>query len=272
MKLFFKYTISILIVAVIAVSLWLYYPVYQIQQMKEEAVPSSAQAALSYVEYFSKLDQDQLTHLAIGDSIITGIGSEEEESFVSHFSRQLQKQTGKSVELQNEGIPGINSTDLNALVQKGEFDEQIKQADLITINVGGNDILEALYEGDYQSVIQNFDSMQSTFTQNLDAMSKAIKQANPDATIVFLEMYNPLKQDHEYYSLADQLLPKWNVKIYEIAHQLNHTIVLETTKVINSRHLQYLSADGVHPNSLGYQALSKQMLKQLKKKPFIESA
>ncbi|MFK2827010.1 GDSL-type esterase/lipase family protein [Bacillus sp. B190/17] len=271
MKLLFKYLMSILIVAAIAVSLWLYYPTYQIQQMKEEAAPASAQAALSYVDYFGKLDKDTLTHLAIGDSIIAGFGSENNVSFVSYFSYLLGEQTDKTVILENKGILGINSSDLNARVQTGEFDEQIKNADLITINVGGNDILQTLDDGDYQNVVRNFQSMQATFTKNLTDISNKINTMNPDATIVFLEMYNPLKQDHELYSVADQLLPKWNVKIYEIAHQFNHAIVLETTKVINAHHLQYLSDDGVHPNALGYEALSDQMMEQLQKKPFAKS-
>ncbi|MEK4029532.1 MULTISPECIES: GDSL-type esterase/lipase family protein [Bacillaceae] len=271
MKRLFKYTVSVLIVAVIAVSLWLYYPTYKIQQMKEESAPTSAQAALSYVDYYSNVDKESLTHLAIGDSIIAGFGSENEESFVDYFSRRFEEQTGKTVILENEGILGINSTNLNTLVQRGTFDDQIKKADLITINVGGNDILETLYQGDYKNVVANFDSMRKTFTDNLKAISERIKKENPSATIVFLEMYNPLNPDHELYKVADQLLPKWNVKIYEVARHYNHSIVLETTKVLNGHHLQYLSSDGVHPNSLGYEALSKQMLKQLKKKPFVES-
>lgn len=272
MRLFFKWVFSLLIIAVTALGLWLYYPVYQIQQMKEEAVPSSAQASLSYVEYFSRVDQERLTHLAIGDSIVTGIGSEEQESFVNYFSRQLEEKTGKSVVLQNQGIPGIASTDLNRLTQSGEFDTHIKEADLITISVGGNDILQALAlnEGDYRNIVQDFHSMQATFIDNLTSMADRIREVNPQATIVFLEMYNPLDKGHEYYSLADQLLPKWNVKIYEAARKYDHSIVLETTKVINSNHQQYLSADGVHPNALGYQALSDQMLKQLQQKVFVE--
>ncbi|KZR58831.1 GDSL-type esterase/lipase family protein [Pseudobacillus badius] len=271
MKRLIKYIISVLVVAAIAVSLWLYYPTYQIRQMKEETAPTSAQAALSYVDYFSNMDKETLTHLAIGDSIIAGFGSENEKSFVDDFSRLLEEQTGKTVALENEGILGINSTNLHTLVQRGAFDEQMKRADLITINVGGNDILEMLNQGDYKNVVANFDSMRGTFIQNLTAITEKIKQENPSATIVFLEMYNPLKQNHNLYKVADQLLPKWNVKIYETARQYEHSIVLETTKVINSQHLQYLSSDGVHPNALGYEALSKQMLKQLKKKPFIGS-
>ncbi|GAA3324377.1 hypothetical protein GCM10020331_052000 [Ectobacillus funiculus] len=89
-----------------------------------------------------------------------------------------------------------------------------------------------------------------------------MNELNPKAIVVLLELYNPLEPGSELYSLADQLLPKWNVKLYEAASRFSSSIVIETTKVINGKHLQYLSEDGVHPNALGYDAISKQMLQQ----------
>lgn len=87
---------------------------------------------------------------------------------------------------------------------------------------------------------------------------------NPNATIVFMELYNPLPPENQFYPLADQLLPNWNLKIYETANQYSVSIVVETTKVINGENLQNLSPDGVHPNSTGYMALSEQMIYQFK--------
>ncbi|WP_203362549.1 GDSL-type esterase/lipase family protein [Bacillus sp. REN10] len=272
MKKFFLSLLSLVVSVVIGLSIWIYYPKYKINQMQEEAVTVASPQAFTYIDHFRMLDQTYLNHLAIGDSIITGIGAEGEENFVDHFSKELEEQTNKHVITQNEGIPGVSSSQLNALVQKGTFDQQIKDADLITINVGGNDILQTMEGVDYQKVFQSFDSMQSTFMNNLTEIAEKIRETNEEATIVFLEMYNPLEQNHEFYAVADQLLPKWNVKIYELANSLDYSLVMQTTKVINSQHQQYLSADGVHPNSLGYAALSKQMLKQLRKKPFVKSA
>ncbi|PAQ15370.1 hypothetical protein CD798_06155 [Bacillaceae bacterium SAOS 7] len=272
MKQFFLSLLVLLVSVVVGLSIWIYYPKYKISQIQEQSVTVASQQELTYIDHFRMLDQTYLNHLAIGDSIITGIGAEGEENFVDHFSKQLEQQTNKHVITQNEGIPGVSSSQLNAVVQKGTFDQQIKDADLITINVGGNDILQTMEGMDYHKVFQSFDSMQSTFINNLTEISRKIRETNEDATIVFLEMYNPLEQEHELYDIADQLLPKWNVKIYELASSLDYSLVMQTTKVINSNHQQYLSADGVHPNSLGYAALSKQMLEQLRKKPFVKSA
>jgi len=47
-----------------------------------------------------------------------------------------------------------------------------------------------------------------------------------------------------------------------VASGLQSSLVVETTKVINGKHLQNLSPDGVHPNHAGYSAISKQMISQ----------
>jgi lysophospholipase L1-like esterase len=67
------------------------------------------------------------------------------------------------------------------------------------------------------------------------------------------------------YTLADKLLPKWNLKIYEVAQQIPSSIVVQTTKVINGDNIQNIAPDGVHPNPNGYTAITEQMLKQFAK-------
>ncbi|WP_157796211.1 GDSL-type esterase/lipase family protein [Bacillus xiapuensis] len=272
MRKLIQWMLTLMVCTILAIAAWIYYPKFKINQMKEQAVTVASSNQQTYLDYFRSLEKENLHHLALGDSIITGIGAENEENFIDHFSKKLEDQTSKNVLTHNEGVPGITSTQLNALVQKGTFDRQMKEADLITINVGGNDILQTMEGMNYRKVFQSFDSMQSTFIQNLTDIARKIRESNQEATIIFLEMYNPLKQSHELYSVADQLLPKWNVKIYELANSLEYTLVMETTKVINSSQLQYLSPDGVHPNSLGYKALSQQMIEQLKNKPFLKAA
>ena len=70
--------------------------------------------------------------------------------------------------------------------------------------------------------------------------------------------------DHQFYSMADKLLPKWNIKIYEVAKKTPASMVIQTTKVINSDNLQNLSSDGVHPSPSGYTAISEQIVEQFK--------
>ncbi len=258
-----KYLLITSLIAALAFSAWILYPQYQIYQMKQESAPTVEKAnKLTYMDYYRKFPGSTINHLALGDSIIRGYHIGEKENFISQFSLRLADDTGKKVVTQNEGIIGITSERLNRLIQDGVYDEAIKEADIITVNVGGNDILKLVKKSDIYSALKSFDTLQKGFSKNLTEISSKITELNPSATIIYLELYNPMPADHQFYSLADKLLPKWNLMIYEVAKETPSSLVIETTNVINSENLQYLSSDGVHPNPTGNTAISIQMLEQ----------
>lgn len=261
-----KYLAIFLIISGLGISAWIYYPQYQINRMKHQAVQVSKDPVkVSYIKYFQESKQTQIYHLAIGDSIIRGVGAQQDSNLVYQFSNKLGEQIHKQIEFKNEGISGITSSELNSLVQKGTFDEEIKKANIVTINVGGNDILRlARRQNNFHNVLQSIDQVQTAFSNNLQDISRRIHTLNPNTTIIFLELYNPLPPSTQIYPLADKLLPKWNLKIYEVANQYPSSVVVETTKVINGKRLDNLSPDGVHPNSAGYTAISEQIILQLK--------
>lgn len=251
------------LLAVLSFSAWIYYPQYQINKIKQENAPTVENTnKLTYIDYYKTIPGSTINHLALGDSIIRGYNIPEEENFVSQFSSQLSVETGKQVISNNVGVIGITSDRLNQYVQDGLYDEAIKEADLITVNVGGNDILKLVKKSDIYSALKSFDSLQTDFSQNLAEITTKIGELNPSATIVLLELYNPMPADHQFYSLADKLLPKWNLMIYEAAKWTGSSIVVQTTNVINSDNLEYLSSDGVHPNYSGNTAISSQILQQ----------
>lgn len=262
---FLKYLFVFILLAGLGISIWIYYPEYQLEKMKRQTVEVNNDTnKISYLNYFRESKKTSLYHLALGDSIIRGVGAKQNENLVNQFSNKLGAQIHKKIQFQNEGINGITSSELLKLIQTGRFNEEIKKADIITINVGGNDILRMAKSRDFNSLFQSFDQLQSTFSKNLFNIESKIKTLNPKATIVFLELYNPLSPSDHIYAIADKMLPNWNLKIYQVANQCPSSIVVETTKVMNGERRQNLSPDGIHPNTAGYSAISEQMIYQFK--------
>jgi lysophospholipase L1-like esterase len=261
-----KYIMVFVLLIGIGISAWIYYPQYQIQKIKKQAVKvNQTGTKTSYIEYYRTIKASQIHHLAIGDSIIRGWGAPKNEDLVSQFSTKLEHQTHKEIIFQNNGINGITSGELNKLVQKGKFDEEIKNADIVTLNVGGNDILRVVKKSkDFYSAVKTFEELQYHFSTNLEQITNRISTLNPEVTLVFLELYNPLPVDQSMYSIANKLLPKWNLTIYETAKRFPYSVVIETSQVINSHHLQNIFQDGVHPSSAGYSAISEKMIDQLR--------
>ncbi|WP_409298583.1 GDSL-type esterase/lipase family protein [Peribacillus sp. SCS-26] len=267
---FIKIILAALLLAALSLGLLLYYPDYQLNKLKakgNEEQTMTAKNHSSYLDYYKNSPKSQISHLALGDSVIKGYGSNDGHNLVSDFSTELGRMTGKSVTYQNEGINGITSATLRSLIEEGTFDEQIKNADLITLNIGGNDLLKAASASrDIYEAIKTFNKLQSSFTDNLTAISAHITALNPEAAVLMLELYNPLPEDSPFYSLGSKLLPQWNLMIYEASSKMDSAVVIETTRVINGRNIRYLSPDGIHPNSEGYAAISKQMIHQLEKR------
>ena len=82
------------------------------------------------------------SYVALGDSITTGYGLTDEEN--DSFAALVANENG--YELTNLAQDGATSGDLLEVVQDEENSDILQNADLITITIGGNDLMGALYQ------------------------------------------------------------------------------------------------------------------------------
>ncbi|MCD8046340.1 MAG: GDSL-type esterase/lipase family protein [Clostridiales bacterium] len=77
------------------------------------------------------------SYMAMGDSITTGAGlsSASSQSYVTLFSGNVQ-----ATSTNNQSNDGWTTTDLLSAVQSGSYDDAIKDADVITLTIGANDL------------------------------------------------------------------------------------------------------------------------------------
>lgn len=80
-------------------------------------------------------------YIALGDSITTGYGLENTEgSFVNTVASSL------GYEAKNCAVNGATATDVLNLLHTGTLEDDIKSAQLITLTIGGNDMMAVLYK------------------------------------------------------------------------------------------------------------------------------
>ena len=167
-------------------------------------------------------------YVALGDSISTGYGLTDSDA---SFTRQIA--ASKSYALKSHAVDGATSSTLLAKLSDPAVAADVASADVITITIGGNDLMGALYlylanqynktngtalsaadiqnalmdkhETIEQTIILIFaSSVLSDFPQsaeassalkqlgtNLTASIAAIKNANPDVTLIVANQYNP---------------------------------------------------------------------------------
>lgn len=167
-------------------------------------------------------------YVALGDSISTGYGLTDSDAC---FTRQIA--ASKSYALKSHAVDGATSSTLLAKLSDPAVAADVASADVITITIGGNDLMGALYlylanqynetngtalsaadiqnalMGKHETIEQTTilifaSSVLSDFPQsaearsalqqlgtNLTASIAAIKNANPDVTLIVANQYNP---------------------------------------------------------------------------------
>lgn len=172
-------------------------------------------------------DTDIVKYVALGDSITSGYGLTDPEN--QAFPALIAKEQNYSVV--NRGQAGLTSEGLLTLLADQDVAGDVASADIISITIGGNDLMNALYAylaeqfgngmtADYvkdqfetnntvflAQAISHLDSFGeseiaakalTTFGIKLYSIIAAIKKANPDVLIFVSTQYNP------YQWLPDQ--------------------------------------------------------------------
>lgn len=161
------------------------------------------------------------SYVALGDSISAGYGLGEGEL---SFPEMLERDTGY-VLTDFSSNDGVTSEDLLETLNKSEVIAAVQDADVITITVGGNDLMNALYEylaeasgtmtadeireglenGSFDmfalmGLMQQLDGFPissqasaalTALRANLSSALAQIKGMNPDATCIVANQYNP---------------------------------------------------------------------------------
>ncbi|MCD8151542.1 MAG: InlB B-repeat-containing protein [Clostridiales bacterium] len=126
---------------------------------------------------FAAQESTDTVYLALGDSITygTGLGTGE-SSFVSLFASYL----GAENTVTNEGQEGWTTKNLLAALQAGEYDSEIAAADVITITIGGNDMMSAFYG--FLAAAYNADKSE-TYKITADDVQAVLKDSSVNSTL-----------------------------------------------------------------------------------------
>jgi hypothetical protein len=146
--------------------------------------------------------------------------------------------TGKTVKLTDLSVSGYLTADLLAQVQASTNAAAIASADVITISIGGNDILAAGANSGYSLIDETqFSAISAAVRGNLDATLAKINELNPDVKIIlmnFMNLYNPTEMSSDGKNLnvqADSFLNPTNSEIGNIFNDMKvkYNLILADT-------------------------------------------
>jgi len=198
--------------------------------------------------------------LVMGDSLARGTGDETGEGFAGYVIKGLEASRGESLPLYNIAVEGLRTDALLSQVNDPQTREGIRSSSLIMISIGGND-LRAIERLESNQESQYFKESLDSYLVKLDEILRIIRTENEDAPIVFIGLYNldysPSNQERSQY------LIDWNQSTQRILESFEETLFTPTYDLFKLNLEEYISADGLHPNSKGYAAIGDRILKNL---------
>lgn len=159
--------------------------------------------------HLGRVASEPASYVALGDSLATGAGSQ--RGYAERYAALVDGQTDTPLHVVNLARDGWTSADLLAALRDDRrFGEALADADLVTVNIGGNDLLAAQGQvlagacGDEACLQKTVD----TFKENWDAILAEVDAlVAADARLVTMDIYNPFVAALRAYGLLDRLQP-----------------------------------------------------------------
>ena len=183
--------------------------------------------------------------VAVGDSLTEGVGDESEGGYVGQIKQTLKKKQGLTVTTTNAGKSGDRSDQILARINKSKtLQQQIADADVITVTVGGNDLLQTL-EGSLTSnnTAKNNSTVakaQTTYATKLTTLFNKLQSLNKTASVFVFSIYNPVYVNFPNVTSITHYISQWNDQTQTTSSHYAHTYFMDINETMS--HGQYKTA------------------------------
>ncbi|MDI6777606.1 MAG: GDSL-type esterase/lipase family protein [Patescibacteria group bacterium] len=221
-------------------------------------------------------------YTALGDSLAYGYGATGNYGYVDTYKNYVESDNGVTINLWNLGSSGWTSSDLlAALKSNAVFRAAVSSSRVITVDIGGNDLLQATVK--YKAGIcggKKNDKCMKTANKNLKKnfkkILKEIKKLRGKQQTIYRTMnlyYSAVTSDSSvdsfsgdkyssdfaflnyYVKKADSILCKAGRSKGFLCADV-HTSFNGASKTEDPQQKGYICADGLHPNDTGYQVIA----------------
>ena len=235
-----------------------------------------AGSELSNKDLKSALTQKRLNYVAIGDSLTEGVGDQTNQGgFIPLLSNAISEISDVNVVSQNFGVAGNTSTQIyKRMTKEKKIQSAIKKADVITITVGGNDVMKVIRTQLTKLTENSFEKPAQTYQKQLTEIFNFIRDNNPNAQVYVLGIYNPFYLNFPDITEMQDIINHWNqttqetiaqqkqmyfVPINDLLYQgVNGSKGVTTSdgEVQTITNNALFEEDHFHPNNIGYQIMS----------------
>lgn len=196
-----------------------------------------------------------IKYLALGDSLTVGFGALPTLGFVSRYRMAIQRALARPVAMRESARIGARSADVWRMLRQTPA-SVVRQADVITITAGGNDLIDAARRC---NAGQNTDCLRDALTRSLhqlQRMTAYIESVQTPATpclIRLVELYNP----YPFLPDANTWVERFNRQLRQLENR-SIRVARIYDRFLGREH-GLIALDGLHPNSRGHAVIARQL-------------
>lgn len=248
-----------------------------------QVIPKS-QSQLRASDFLNQ-EKKELSYIAIGDSLTEGVGdSTGQGGFIPLLKKDIEAHYPVTIQTQNYGVSGNTSLQiLTRMRQDKSLQADLKNADLMTLTVGGNDVMAVIRKDLTNLDISSFDQPMLDYQERLEKIITIAKKSNKDIHIYVLGIYNPFYLNFPEMTQMQEIVDNWNQKTKKTIAQYDnvHFVPIndqlykgvdgkegivqsegDKKRILND---VLYSGDHFHPNNIGYQIMSDTVMESIKK-------
>ena len=158
----------------------------------------------------------------------------------------------------NIAVNSDNSINLLRIIKNKKTWKAIANSQIIFISIGGNELKK--FKSNEIS-LTSIKEIENNYLDNLKSTFTHIRSKNKTCTIVFIGLYNPFGKTITPDKL--NLLNTWNYDTQQLISDETSSVFISTYDLFKYNLKKYLSIDNFHPNSVGYEAISKRVVETL---------
>ncbi|WP_245640139.1 GDSL-type esterase/lipase family protein [Paenibacillus dakarensis] len=198
-------------------------------------------------------------YAAIGDSLTFGVGALPGSGFVPLYSRMAEERLQQVVRFKNLGINGLTSEKLyERIMSDARLRISLKVAGLITISIGGNDLIRAVKSGGFRPDRERLEKALERCQRNISGCISAIYKLksgdNQPYILRAVGLYNP----YPSWGEAAEYVTRFNRYLRGMEHG-GFLRIADIYWRFAGREQELLSFDGIHPSTKGHRVIAEEL-------------
>lgn len=198
-------------------------------------------------------------YTAIGDSLTTGFGAMPGNGFVPVYRRMAEVRLRRFVAYNNLGVNGMTSSELLQRVQHNPvFRQNLQEADIVTVSIGGNDLIQAARHAgpggqDNKALGKALQECKRNTGDLISAIYRLKSSGGRHWIMRTVGLYNPypnLPEATEWVKAFNRFCSQRGGANYAFA---------DTYRLFAGNERELLSLDRLHPNGRGYRIIADQL-------------